>query len=203
MQIGGTCGLRGIKTVIVDMDPQGTASIWSSQAIDGSPFPATVISLAPMKEKMIGEIGKVLEIYDLILIDCPPAIESPIPWAALNISDLAVIPVIPVMDNIWASRKAAELASRAMVENPDLKTFFLPSMMRKGNIFTACLNLLKNDGEFPVMKSSLGMRNAFPESQLLGATVQALGKTSLAAKEVDAVTDEILTILKMKVKNGK
>jgi chromosome partitioning protein len=32
-----------------------------------------------------------------------------VPWAALVASDLAIIPVVPVMDNVWASKQAEEL----------------------------------------------------------------------------------------------
>jgi chromosome partitioning protein len=32
-------GLRGYSTLVVDMDPQGTASRWASTAPDGASFP--------------------------------------------------------------------------------------------------------------------------------------------------------------------
>lgn len=195
MQVGGACALMGRKVLIIDMDRQGTSSIWSSQATSEEPFPATVISLAPQREKMIHEIGKFAELYDLIIIDCPPAIESSIPWAALQIADIAVIPVIPVMDNVWASREARDLALRAKQENALLKTFYLASCMRRGNLFKACIDELSNDEEVPLLKSSLAMRNAYPESQLYGATVHALSKTSPAVDEVNALSLEILELL--------
>ena len=197
MQLGGTLGRRNLKTLIIDMDRQGTSSLWSAQADSQTPFPATVISLAPMKEKMIGEVIKLKNEYDLIVIDCPPAIESSIPWAALLIADMALIPVIPVMDNVWASKEAKELARNAKNQNPDLRTFYVASMMRRGNLFKACMDLLENDEDVPMLKSSLTLRNAFPESQLYGNTVHILSKTSPAIDEVDALTNEILKELKL------
>src|SRR3546814_7153755 len=100
------------RVLIIDMDPQGTASRWSSVASPEQPFPATVISLSPMQEKMIGEVEKMSSGYDFIFIDCPPAIESSVPWAALMIADIGLIPMIPVMDNYWAMEKAKELGDR-------------------------------------------------------------------------------------------
>jgi chromosome partitioning protein len=192
MQLGGTFGLRGIRTLIVDMDRQGTSSLWSAQADTEHPFPATVISLAPMKEKMIGEIMKLKNEYELILIDCPPAIESSIPWSALLIADMALIPVIPVMDNVWASKEAKELAANAKKQNPDLKIFYVASMMRRGNLFKACLDLLRSDEEVQLLNANLSLRNAFPESQLFGGTVHMIAKNSPATDEVEALATEVL-----------
>jgi chromosome partitioning protein len=199
MQLGGAFGLMGLNTLIVDMDPQGTAAIWSSQAESDAPFPANVISLAPMKEFMIRELKKFIKDYDVILIDCPPAIDSPIPWAALQVADLGIIPVIPVLDNVWASVKAKELASRARQENEGLQTFFLTSQVRRGNTFSACLELIRNDPDIPVLNTVISQRNAYPESQVFGTTVQGLGKSSDASKEVRKLAKEILEKLEIEV----
>lgn len=192
MQLGGAFGLRGLKTLIVDMDRQGTSSLWSAQAGSGSPFPATVISLALMREKMIGEVAKFENEFDVILIDCPPAIESPIPWSALLISDLALIPVIPAMDNIWASKEAKELAKNAKQQNLDLQIFYVASMTRRSNLFKACTNLLKKDEDVKMLKSGISQRNAYQESQLYGTTVHTFSKNSPATKEIEALANEVL-----------
>ncbi|MFX6035817.1 ParA family protein, partial [Acinetobacter baumannii] len=47
MHIAGTLGLRGARSLLVDMDEQGTATRWAAQASDERPFPASVIGLAP------------------------------------------------------------------------------------------------------------------------------------------------------------
>jgi chromosome partitioning protein len=197
MQLGGAFGLMGLNTLIVDMDPQGTAAIWSSQAESDAPFPANVISLAPMRELMIRELKKFIKDYDVILIDCPPAIDSPIPWAALQVADIGIIPVIPVLDNVWASVKAKELAARARQENEGLQTFFLTSQMRRGNIFSACLELIQNDPDIPVLETVISQRNAYPESQAFGTTVQGLSKSSDASKEVRKLAKEVLEKLQI------
>lgn len=40
----------GLKVFIVDMDPQNTAALWALEADSDNPFPATVMSYAPLKE---------------------------------------------------------------------------------------------------------------------------------------------------------
>lgn len=192
MQLSAAFALRGLRTLLVDMDKQGTSTIWAGQGGKERPFPAEVISLAPLREKMLGEIEKRADTYDFIFIDCPPAIESSIPWAALNISDIALIPVIPLMDNVWASREAKELARRAKTENPALQTYCIPSMSRRGNVFKACTEILQDDHDIPLLDTGLQQRNAYGESQMFGLSVHAVSGASAAVKEVEALADTVL-----------
>ncbi|WP_432263430.1 AAA family ATPase [Cupriavidus sp. TMH.W2] len=198
MQLAASFALGGLRTLLVDMDKQGTSTIWAGQGGIERPFPATVISLAPLREKLIGEIAKHAENYDIVLIDCPPAIESSIPWAALNISDMALIPVIPLMDNVWASREAKELARRAREENPELQTYCIPSMSRRGNVFKACTEILEGDEEIPLLEAGLQQRNAYGESQMFGLSVHGLSGSSAATKEVEELAKIVLSKLGMK-----
>jgi len=205
MQLSAAFALRGLRTLLVDMDKQGTSTIWAGQGGKDRRFPAEVISLAPLREKMLGEIEKRADAYDFIFIDCPPAIESSIPWAALNISDIALIPVIPLMDNVWASREAKELARRAKEENPALLTYCVPSMSRRGNVFKACTEILQDDHEIPLLDAGLQQRNAYGESQMFGLSVHGVSGASAAVKEVEALADVVLASLGFVVpkKQGK
>jgi chromosome partitioning protein len=198
LQLGGTLGRAGKRVLIVDMDSQGTGIRHYAMASPENPFPADVRLMAPLQEMVISEVRKNLEKYDLIFIDCPPAIESSIPWAALNIADIAIIPVIPVMDNIWASVKAKELAMRAKKENPSLQTFFLATMVRRGRIFKLCMKQLKADTDVPMLSASISLLNAFPESQVIGGIVQDLDANSKASLEMNAVASELLGLLEMR-----
>jgi chromosome partitioning protein len=63
MQIGGTLGLRGNKVLIVDADPQGTATRWAAAASDGSPFPAAMAGLSAAGEKVHREVKKYVDSY--------------------------------------------------------------------------------------------------------------------------------------------
>lgn len=200
MQLAGSLGLLGYQVLVSDMDKQGTGSQWSVQADDANPFPAKVVNMSVQKELMVREIQKFVGEVDFVIIDCPPAIESMIPWAALNISDLGLVPVIPVLDNIWASKAAYELGLRAQEENPSLQLACVISMVRRGRLFDFCQDKLKENQQIPILNATIGMRNAYPESQAYGATVHALGKGSLASQEVDALTKEVLTLLGLKIK---
>jgi chromosome partitioning protein len=115
------------------------------QATAEAPFPAEVLNFAPLGKNFIHKVEQLVDKYDVILVDCPPAIESPVPWTSLLIADYAVIPVIPVLDNVWASKIAEDLIIKARDERPNevLGATYLLSVMRKGKVFDTCLDSLK------------------------------------------------------------
>lgn len=207
MQLAGAFALRGLKVFVADVDPQNTSALWGLAATDEEPFPATVMSLAVLQENFLEKLLPIVDKYDAILIDCPPSLNSRVPWAALSIADLAIVPVIPVMDNVWASKAAEDLlfearqarVSRGIVS--ELKAAYLLSLMRRGKIYTACLDHLRKMARIPILKSSVSHRNAFAESQLYGSCVKAMSAAQ-AAQEVDAVANEIAAMLGLKLKKA-
>ena len=74
MQLAGALGKENCKVLVVDADPQGTATRWAANAEDDSPFPATIAGLSAAGGKVHREIKKYLGQYDYIFIDCPPAV---------------------------------------------------------------------------------------------------------------------------------
>lgn len=205
IQLAGTLALRGYRTLVVDMDEQNTATRWASQALDDAPFPAALMNLAAMGGKVHREIKNQLENYDFILIDCPPSAVSPAPSSAMLISDLAIIPIVPAPADMWASVAAKKLALTVQATNEALQIRMLPNMVQKNTTLARdTLDVLAEDVEVPLMASWIGSRSAFRECQLTGSTVHALSRISAAAKEIDAVTSEVLEILGMGApKRGK
>jgi chromosome partitioning protein len=195
MQIAGELALRGNKVAVVDMDPQGTALTWNSQASDENPFPATVFSLFAVGNKVFSEIRKHSPNFDYIIIDCPPAIESDVPWNVLLCSQLAIIPVFPDMGNIWASKKAVELTDLAKRNNVELKVKVLAGRVPRGKAYQLCLEELRSNPTISMFETQLADRIAYTESQILGTCISAMSPKSAAGKEVSSLVDEILVEL--------
>lgn len=208
MQLAGTLGARGLRVFVADVDPQNTSALWYYQAKPDQPFPADVMPLAPLKESFIEKLGPISNKYDLIVVDCPPSLDSRVPWASLLVSDMALIPVIPVMDNVWASKAAEDLvfearkARAAQGDGGHLEAAYLLSMYRRGKIYETCVDTLKSTARIPVLNSIISTRNAFPESQLYGCVAGAFGK-SAAAQEVNALADELTKLLGLRVQKGR
>ncbi len=198
MSLAGALGLRGYKALVVDMDPQGTASRWASAAQEERPFPASVMSLAPMEGKMHREVKNHMDKFDVIFIDCPPAMNSAAPTSAMLVSDLALIPLVPSPADIWAAESAKKLAEAAQANNETLVARIVANMVQRStSLAKELLELLNEDKEFPLLKSTLGSRAAFREAQILGATVHAVPRATAAVEEVENMATEVLDLLKL------
>lgn len=204
MSLAGSMALRGYKALVVDMDPQGTASRWASSAPEDRPFPAAVISLAPMESKMHREVKNQIDQYDVIVIDCPPAMNAGAPTSAMMISDLALIPIVPSPADIWAAAAAKRLAEAALPVNDTLVTRMVANMVQGSTALAKdMLELLAEDQDHPLLMSTLGSRTAFRDAQIMGATVHAVPRANTAVNELEAMTTEVLGLIGLEARGGQ
>ncbi len=199
MQLAGTLARRKNKVLVVDADPQGTATRWAASADDENPFPASVIGLSAANEKVHREVKKFVGDYDFIVIDCPPAADSPVPQSALLIADLALVPIIPSPLDLWASVGIRQVIENVSDINETLKAHLVVNQCQpKTNLAKDTLEVLPEFG-IPVCKNYLRQRTAYRQSAVFGQTVQDFGsKAKDAIQEIEALTKEILSILNNK-----
>jgi len=196
MGLAGALAERGLRTLVVDADPQGTASQWSAAASDDKPFPATVVSLAAAGGKIAREIRPHVDNYDRIIVDCPPALDSLVPASVLVIADLALVPVTLSPADLWATRGVRALVENAQAMNEDLRAFLLPNRVQRTIISGQVLEVLADVG-LPVLNARLGQRAAFMEACLNGTTLAGQGSAAApASQEVEALADEVEQLLK-------
>ena len=88
-------------------------------------FLRRVVGLSGAGEKVHREVKKFVDDYDYIFIDCPPAVDSPIPQSALLVSDLVIVPVLPSPLDLWASVGIKKVISNVLAINEDLKAGLL------------------------------------------------------------------------------
>ncbi len=196
MQLAGALARRGHEVLIVDADPQGTATRWAASAEDDKPFPATVAGLAAATGKMHREVKKYVDRYDYIIIDCPPAVDSLAPQSALLIADLAVVPVIPSPPDLWASVGITKLIENARTVNENLQAVIVLNQCQPQQVLTRdAMDILK-DFQVPLAKNYLGDRAVYRQSSLYGQTVHDMGsRAEPAIREVTDLTEELLGIL--------
>ena len=195
MGLAGTYGLRGKKVLVVDADLQGTATRWAGSAPDETPFPAAVMGLAAVGGKLHREVKKYIDDYDVIVIDCPPAVDSAAPQSALLISDVAIVPVVPSPADLWAARGIKQIIDNAADINESLRPMLVANMVSRTALGRDALSTLEDFG-IPLARSTLGQRTAYREAVLYGCPVQWLGsKARSAADEIDALADEIWSLM--------
>jgi chromosome partitioning protein len=196
MQLAGTLARRGRKVMVVDADPQGTATRWAATADDDKPFPASVVGLSAASAKVHREVRKFVDDYDYIIIDCPPAADSPVPQSALLVADLALVPIIPSPLDMWAAVGIREVIANVSDINEDLAARLVINQCQPNTTLAKeALEVLPEFG-IDLFKTYMHQRQVYRQSAVFGQTVHDFGsKAATAVEEMEALTDEVLGIL--------
>lgn len=196
MQLAGTLAKRGHKVLVVDADPQGTATRWAASADDETPFPASVVGLSAANAKVHREVKKFVEDYDFIIIDCPPAADSPVPQSALLIADLAVVPVIPSPLDMWAAVGIRQVIENVSSLNEQLQARLVINQSQPNtNLTREVMEILPEFG-LPYCQTYLRQRVIYRQSAAFGQTVHNFGgRADSAIDEIERLTDELLEII--------
>ncbi|MFD2274249.1 hypothetical protein ACFS07_33160 [Undibacterium arcticum] len=130
--------------------------------------------------------------YDVIIVDCPPAADSPVPQSMMLVSDLALIPIIPNPGDLWAAQDILELASRCSESNDALNVRLVASIVRANLALTkAALEQMASMREgMPLMKARINQRAAYAEAMISGDSVHILGSSAKAAIEEFEKSDQ-------------
>lgn len=196
MNLVGALARRGKRVCVIDADPQGTATRWAASAPDESPFPASVLGLSAAGGKVHREVRKLVGDYEYIVIDCPPAADSPVPQSALLVADLALVPVIPSPPDLWAAVGIRKVIENAGDINEQLQARLVVNQLQSNvGIARDALEVLPEFG-IEVCESKLHHRAAYKQAALDGQSVHAGGsRAKQATEEVEALTDEVISLL--------
>ncbi len=196
MQLAASFARRGLHTLVVDADPQGTATRWAASASDEHPFPAAVVGLAHASGKLHREVAKFVALYDVILIDCPPAADSVVPQSALLVADLALVPLVPSPLDLWASVGIREVIGRLSDINETLQGRLLLNQAQPNqNLTRETLQILEGFG-IEMCGTIWRQRAAFRQSAVWGQSVHDLDNKAAVA-EVEALSQELLQLLQL------
>ncbi len=194
MQLAGSLALDGKKVLVVDSDPQGTATRWAASASDSAPFPAKICGLSAAGSKVHREVKKFVDDYDYIVIDCPPSVDSPSPQSALTIADLALIPVVPSPADLWAAAGIKELVDRISDINEGLKVRLVPNMCQTSTNMTKDVLSILDEIGIERIDSIIGLRTAYRQSAAFGGTVYDLSDEK-AKHEITHLKQQVLNLL--------
>jgi chromosome partitioning protein len=196
MQVAGTMAKDGWRVIVIDADPQGTATRWAAAAEDDRPFPAPVVGLSSAGAKVHREAKKFVGEYAFIFIDCPPAVDSPIPQSALLIADLALIPIIPSPPDLWAAVGIRHLLTSLKAINDSMQPLLVVNSLEPQTLIAQDVQALLPEFEIPVAESLIHHRTAYRRSAAFGTTVHGIEpRDTKAIVEIEHLTAEIYSRL--------
>lgn len=203
MQIAGSLSHRNFRVLVVDADPQGTATRWAASAPDNQPFPAAVVGLSAASAKVHREVQKFVNNYDFIIIDCPPAADSPVPQSALLIADLALVPVIPSPLDMWAAVGIKQVINTVADLNESLKSRLIVNQCQPHtSLAQEALEVLPEFG-ISLCGTYLRQRQVYRQCAVFGQSVHSAGaRAHPAIEEIENLTEEILRIMGVKRTNN-
>jgi chromosome partitioning protein len=188
--LAGELALQGQSVILIDADPQSSALDWTQRrSQNGLPRLFTAVGLA--RETLHQEAPELARRADQVIIDGAPRITS-LARSALLAADLALIPLQPSPYDVWASAEMVALIREAQAFRPTLRATFVINRRVGATVIGREARRALIDQPLPVMLSEVRQRIVFAESVAAGQLVGERGGDCLAAREITALTREVL-----------
>lgn len=182
----------GYKTVLVDIDPQGSLSkLVRTFAEQQGREPEHVIERDGFQS--YEDLERMLEAYDIAVIDTPPYLSKELE-AVFRFSNLVLVPCKASPLDFLAIGDTLDLIRQAQQSNSALMAAIAITMTITGTDFTTSIRRELEKNEFPVLKTEIGNRVAYMRSLLRSNTV--LGDDNRKAwEEIESLGNEIISLL--------
>jgi len=175
----------GNRILVVDADPQGSVVQWQSIA-DEAEF-EVLHSPSPQLSK---ELKTVSRRYDHIVVDSPPAIED-ITRAAIEVSNLAIIPIAPSPLDIWSSKETIALVNTLGKKYRKLNAKILIYRKIPGTRLGKEARDAMQSYNLDILATEISQRIVFVEAMIAGLSVLKYAPKSIAANEIRSLCVEI------------
>jgi len=177
-------------TVVLDTDPQRSATVWSQCGGDARKYPLEVLSVS-------GRLRETLESarfgHRYVVIDCPPATNAESSSAAVDAADVVLVPVLPSPMDLWASSGIEDMISSARVRKPALRAYLVLNQIEMRNAMSRDIEVVLREFSVPALRSGLTRRAIYRTAALEGCSVYELGLNGRhAAAEIENIVDEVL-----------
>ena len=187
MNLAAGLAKRG-STVVVDLDPQGSALQWGGAG--AQPYPATVKQISGRWDG--AALRQTYKAYQHIVLDCPPSLDSHASSQALRSSDVALIPVLPSPVDLWASLRLPQEVEAARLQNPGLRAFLVLNQIEQRSALSAAMQDALAEFGLPVLRAAMRRRAIYRAAALDGLSVYQMGARGQgAADEIDAILKEV------------
>lgn len=188
------------RTVLIDGDmPQGTSASWyairQQQGKAGGTDTNLVADTAADHRELIAKAERHAKNADFIVLDGPPRIAE-MTRAILALADLCLVPVGASVAEIWATADVLTIIEQAKKVLPNIDARMVWTRHRPfTNLARELTEQATAELGLPILKTTLGLRVAYPEALGAGLTVAELPDQN-ARMEMRFLIAEIRRILR-------
>ena len=181
---------NGIKTALIDADPQGSITMLLRAYEGDGRDPVNLIERSAFKD--FPRLMNSLSEYQFVIVDTPPYISAELPQI-LRLSHLVIVPTKPGALDFLSAREALQVVAMEKRHNPSMKVAVLMTQVIAGTSFTGLMREQIEGLGSPVFKTEMGQRVAYTRSLLTSNSV--IGQDKKAEEEMNNLVSEITDIL--------
>jgi chromosome partitioning protein len=177
--------LDGNEVVVIDTDPQGTASDWSKNQPEGYDLPVIHVSNASLLDT---DLARLTASYDVAVIDGSAKLEKGT-GTCVRAADAVLIPVQPTPPDVWGVADVAGVVKRTGTP----AGIVVSRAITGTNLASEIVEGLEGY-DLPVFEGRTHQRVAYAEAMFSGQTVLDV-RAPKAQQEVQQVATELAGLL--------
>ncbi|MDX1972068.1 MAG: ParA family partition ATPase [Candidatus Sumerlaeia bacterium] len=189
INVAGELARRGLRVLVIDGDPQGSALDWAAARDTDPLFPVVALPRATIHR----EIDQLRNGYDHVVIDGPPRVTE-LAQSIIMASDVVIVPVQPSPYDVWAADEIVRLLKEYSIRKPDLIAAF--AVNRK--IVNTAIGRDVAEGlagfGLKVFATSISQRIIFAESAAAGKIAAEIEADHPGTREITELTNEIMEL---------
>lgn len=192
LMLATTWHAEGHRVLVIDTDPQQTASQWAAVGAEHEQDIPAVIHVQPQAVQRA--VRQHSGAYDVIVIDTPARLARETRAAMLAAGDwegVVVVPISPGAGDRWALDDTIDVIEGARDRRPGLRAVAVANRVDRTVAARVIVDSLAETG-LSVLSFSLGHRTAFVEAQIRGTGVVQHAPGARAASEARELCREVL-----------
>lgn len=182
---------EGRRVLVIDTDPQQTASQWAAVGAEHEQDIPAVIHVQPQAVQRA--VKQHSAAYDIIIIDTPARLAKETRAALLAAGDwngVVIVPISPGAGDRWALDDTLDVIDGAQERRPGLRAAAVSNRFDRTIASRVIMDSL-SETPLSVLGTTLGHRTAFVEAQIQGTGVVQHAPNATAAKEARHLCAEV------------